>query len=469
MTPPPKHRFYISEGPGEARGLCVNDNRPSDFLIRRAGRGPYYGETYLARIEQWSPGMNGVFVSLGEGGNAFMPVTPAQGATLKPGDLQAVTVTRSPSGDKPARVSSDIVFPGPRLAFIPAKKGVHLSHKAKNRAGQAAQLILHRFNQEGLNHLLIRESAFAAHADALLHEARYLTEHWRALKEEIRVKKQPGILKFGNDVFDWSVADAMAKGAVYVGSEKRFHTLRAKWRQICPDLSDRIELCDASRADAIVDEALEGALSPVIPFAGGGKLYFDETHALTAIDVNGFPGNKRGGRHQLNLNLQAAPEIVRQIRLRGIGGAIVIDFVTMPDETSNSAVESEMRKLFVEDIAETDILPVSRLGLLQMTREKNGPSVTELYCENRDKLPLSHESVTINLLRKLERTTPEYSERKLTVCAHPDFLEWLNNNGARLGNAASELNRVSEWKADPKLNERELKLTVAGVQAPIYV
>ncbi len=464
-----KHRLYLSEGPGEIRAVTFSDNRAVDFTVRRVGNIPSYGQTYLARAEQWSPGMNGVFVSLGEGGTAFMPISVNEGSAIKPGDLFPVSVTRSPVGEKTARVSRDILFPGPRIVLIPSKKGVHFSHRARNRAGQAAQLILHRFNQEGLDCLLIRESAINTSPENLLHEARFLTEHWRALQDEIRIKKQPGLLKFGKDIFDRAVADCLARGSVYIGSEKKFIELQAKWKQITPDLADRIELCPPTRADAVTDEVLETILNPIIPFNGIGNLVFERTQALTAIDVNGFSGNKRGVRHQLNLNLQAAPEIARQIRLRGIGGLIVIDFINMPEAGSKTMIETEMRKLFSEDSADTEILPISSLGLLQMSREKNGPSVADIYCQDSRQYYLTFDSVTYNLLRKLDRAIKDFPERKLIVHADPRYLEWLNQNGDRFESFSESFRHISEWKGDPKMHRNEVKFTIAGVTSPVLV
>ena len=457
----------ISVGPGEERVLSFRAGKAVDFLVKRLDKkAPKRHEVYLAKVEQWSPAMNGVFMSLGEGGKAFMP-TPS-GSSLKLGGLYPVTVTRAAMGDKTVRVSMDIVFPSARLLFIPNKKGVHLSHRAKIKAGQAGQLLLHRLRYENVDNVLVRESAFQFSSDVLVHEAKFLYQKWRALNEEIRLKKEPGLLKYGSDALDWLIADMLAVGDIKVGNDKNFNDIKAVWQQICPDLVSHITSIGSLQADALVDEQLDHILRPSVPFGTVGELIFEHTQALTAIDVNAFTGHKRGHRHELNINLQAVPEIARHIRLRNIGGPIVIDFISMPDDGTNT-LETEMNKAFADDPAETTILPLSRLGMMEMTRERSGASMAEIFLEKPAEMYLSFETVTLNLMRILMRLVREHPAKRMMIVCHPDYLEWLKHRPLCDNFIPENVMALLGWKSDTNAERRSPYITIAGVSEPIIV
>ena len=277
----------ISDSPGERRALSFKNNRPTDFLVRRSQKKiPMRHDVYMAKVEQWSPGLGGVFMCLGDAGKAFMPAP--KGVSLKPGGLYPVTVVRSPIGDKRARVSMDIVFASARMLLIPQKPSVHLSQRAKHRSGQAGQLILHSLKQAGLDGLLIRESALTFSIEALIHEARFLLERAKAFKEEVKRAKEPGLMRYATHYLDWFIADILPVGTVQVGCDVLFNELRSRWHHLCPDLVGNIIPIDANKADALIDEQMEVILRKKVPFGNVGELVIDHTEALTAIDVNAF-------------------------------------------------------------------------------------------------------------------------------------------------------------------------------------
>jgi ribonuclease G len=463
-----KNYSVISDSPGELRALSFKGAKAIDFLVRRFERKiPMRHDVFLAKVEQWSPSLDGVFLCLGEGGKAFMP-TP-KGIILKPGGLYPVTVVRSAIGEKLTRVSMDIVFASPRLLLIPQKKGLHLSNRAKQRAGQMGQLVLHRLKQENLDYLLVRENAFSASPDALLHEAKFLTERFKAFNEEVRLKKTQGVLKYATTYLEWFICDAITQGEIQVGSEQLFHHLRKDWQALCPDLASQIILIDAVRADAIIDEQMENILSPKIPFSNIGNLVFEHTQALTAIDVNAFAGHKKGHRYQLNINLQTVPEIARQIRLRNIGGLIIIDFINMPDDGSRQAIEAEIQKAFADDYAETKIFPISDTGLMQIVREKSGPSVAEIFLAPQEDMFFSFETVMLNLIRVLVRRVGEYPDRRIIVSCHPDFLNWLKHKSYHTDMIPKDISALVSWKSDANTEPRKPFMNVAGVSEPFFV
>lgn len=463
-----KNYCVISDSPGELRAVSFKMGKATDFLVRRFEKKmPVRHDVYLAKVEQWSPSLDGVFLCLGEGGKAFMP-TP-KGTVLKPGGLYPVTVVRAPIGDKTARVSMDIVFASARLMLIPAKPGIHLSSRAKQRAGQAGQLVLHKLKQDNLDYLLVRDTAFSSSQDALVHEGKYLTQRFKAFLEEVRLRKDPGPLKFASSYLEWFMSNHITGGEIQVGNELLFNSLRKDWHSLCPDLIGNIQLIDPIRADAIVDEQMESILSSKVNFGAVGNLIIEHTQALTAIDVNAFAGHKKGHRYQFNLNLQAVPEIARQIRLRNIGGPIVIDFINMPEESSRQAIEVEIQKVFADDHAETKIMPISDLGMMQMTREKSGPSVAEIFLAPYEDMTFSYDTVALNLVRVLNRRSMQYANRRIVVTCHPDFLNWLKHKPYQSDVLPEALSTLLHWKSDANIDARKPYVTVAGVAEPFFV
>ncbi|MEM6602914.1 MAG: ribonuclease E/G [Pseudomonadota bacterium] len=459
----------ISQSPGELRALSFKMTQAVDFLVRRTLKdAPFKHDVYLAKIEQWSPGLGGIFVNLGDAGKAFLPTSKAQ-PSLKPGALYPVTVVRSAIGDKLPRVSLDIVFASARMLLIPHKKGVHLSHRAKNRGGQTGQLILHSFRQEGFDGLLIRENAFHAQQSMLNHEARFLTERYKAFLEEVRLTKAPGPLKFSSNYLDWFIADIISQGEIQVGSDKLFQKIRSNWAQICPDLAQNIVPIAEQKADALIDEQLQHILSSHVPFGTVGELVFEHTEALTAIDVNAFAGHKKNPRHHLNVNMQAVQDIAKQVRLRNIGGPIIIDFINMPDESSRQAIEAEMQKAFAQDPAEAMILPISKLGIMEMSREKIGPSVAETLLTPKQERVFSFETVALSLVRSLVRQAYEYADRHIVISSHPDFLEWLKHRPQINAMIPSDIRTRLHLKSDLKADPHNPYLMIAGIAEPYFI
>ena len=458
----------ISDSPGELRALSFKNKRPIDFLVRRSSKKALMRhDVHMAKVEQWSPGLGGVFMCLGDAGKAFMPAP--KGISLKPGGLYPVMIVRSPVGDKLARVSIDIVFASARMILIPQKAGVHLSHRAKHRAGQAGQLILHSLKQAGLDGILIRESALGVATDTLIHEAKFLTERAKAFKEEVKRAKAPCLMRYATHYLDWFVADILATGQLQIGCDTLFNTLRTRWHHLCPDLIHNIVPIDSNKADALIDEQMDILLRRRVPFGNVGELVFDHTEALTAIDINAFAGHKKGHRYQFNLNMQAVPELVRHIRLRNIGGPIVIDFINMPDDQSRQAVETEMKKSFANDPYDTKILPISELGMMQMTREKSGLSISEVYLEEQKDMLLSFDTVALNLVRMVARRAKEYHDRRFVIVCHPDFIDWMKHKPHYSDMISPDLQEKIHWKSDSKIESRSPYMTVAGISEPFFI
>jgi Rne/Rng family ribonuclease len=450
-----KNVLCVSATPGEKRAIVLRESRPTELIIQRFGTGPHRGEIYLAQIEQWSPALNGAFVSLGGGMRAFMPASHKLGVTLKPGDKKLVSVMRGSQGEKLARVTLDIAIPGPRLVLLPTQKNVLMSGKTKSKLAHGLQLMTHHLQQAELDSLIIRENALNFPPTAVVEEGRGLHAFWAAIVEESRQMTEAGKISIGFGSLMWPMADALARGYILVGQKNYCETLKKQWAILSPDLVDRFVYRDSHSVENQIDQAIETALCREIPFGSQGNLIFDEGAAVTSIDINAFSNARQGARHILNANLAAVPEIARLVRLKGIGGTIVIDVIKMVEEPSNTTVETELRKAFADDPAEVEILPVSKFGLIQMTRERLGSSISDLYYDVVAPRQMSFESITVQLYRTLLEDAEESSQSHFTVHAHPAYVSWLNAREHWRSLMPSHLVSRVHWKVDASRSERE--------------
>jgi len=255
-------------------------------------------------------------------------------------------------------------------------------------------------------------------------------------------------------------------------AQERYQTeLKAKWGRICSDLLDRFIIKEHGVVDSMIEEAIHSALDHIVPFGSAGNLIFEQTAALTSIDVNAFAGNQsaKSTRQLFTLNMQAVPEIVRNIRLKGIGGAIVIDFINMNDDNTRQMVEGEMKKLFQDDPAEVDILPISRLGLMQMTRERTGMLVNELYCEPPKPQEYSLETIVVKLLKVLQEQHEIHPQSRLKVVAHHDLIEWISSRKYWLDLLSQSAAEKIDWQHDSKCFATEPYIHIDRLQEPVFV
>ncbi len=454
-----KTALYLSGIPGEQRALLLRDGRPIDLSIERMGSQPFRQSLFLAQVEQWAPALGGAFVSLGELGKAFLPAH-ATGAQYKPGERHIVTVTAAAHSGRPARVSTDIALPGPRIVVVPGHKGIAVSGRMRHKMTPAVELMLHHLRRADLKGIVLRESALAAAPEAVVAEATALSELWALLQEHAQTMAAPGPITMPDGMplgqHTWMVADALSQGRVAVSQKETAQQLQQFWRAISSDLAERIGVQEQFVVDNHVDQALETALSRELPFGSHGNLVFEESSIVNAIDVCSFSPLKRGGRHGLNANLAAVGEVARLIRLKGLAGNIIINFLNDDDEVLPPAIEADLRKSLADDPADCEVLGVmAGTSLMHIRRERFGPRLSEIYFDGVRPQVLSFESVSVQLFRTLAEDVAQSPNASFTVCAHPNYIAWLNARDkwrALLPITAPDKLR---WRPDPLRDERE--------------
>ncbi len=388
--------ILISRGPGETRVALLSEGRLVELLVSRPGQEGVAGNIYLGRVEAALKGLDAAFVDIGLERPGFLALPEARpaGAQAEPadsigdylaeGDAQLVQVLRDPVEDKGAKLTTHINLPGVNLVFRPDHPGVNVSRRIEDEAERdRLTAMVEGLAPEG-GGFIVRTAAAGAEDGALEQEAQGLVTRWAAIRHRRANAKAPSALHTEPGPalralrdFGGGVGKIVADDAGVLNEIKEF------CQTGMPDLAALAEahkgsddLFEASGVEEQIDEAL----TPGVGLTGGGTLIVSQTPALTAIDVNTAGAGAGGSKEQtaLDVNLEAAAEAARQIRLRNISGLIVIDFVPVRDEGNKRTVLDALRRAAAGDPQGPHVVGYTRMGLVEMTRRRHGPSLAEV-------------------------------------------------------------------------------------------
>uniref|UniRef100_UPI003A871EE0 Rne/Rng family ribonuclease n=1 Tax=Leucobacter sp. BZR 635 TaxID=3378705 RepID=UPI003A871EE0 len=375
-----------------------------EHYVARSSESSLIGNVYLGRVQNVLPSMEAAFVDIGRGRNAVLysgevDWSEFEGGNtarkienaLKPGDQVLVQVTKDPVGHKGARLTSQISLPGRFLVYVPGGAMNGISRKLPDTERARLKKILKEVLPTGAG-VIVRTAAEGATEDQLTHDVQRLTRQWESI--QARVKKGGGpamlhsepdmLIKIVRDVFNEDFLKMSIEGA------ETHQVIEDYLSAVAPDLMQRVEryegerdIFDANR----VTEQISKALDRKVWLPSGGSLVIDRTEAMTVVDVNTGKFVGAGGNLEETVtknNLEAAEEIVRQLRLRDIGGIIVIDFIDMVLESNRDLVLRRLVECLGRDRTKHQVAEVTSLGLVQMTRKKLGLGLLESFSEPCD-------------------------------------------------------------------------------------
>ena len=368
-----------------------------DVADRQAGT--VRGQVFLGRVRAIDAALNAAFVDCGLAWPAWLsardaiPISGSPRGTpidrqLHEGQAVLVQGSREPQGGKGARVTGDIALAGLHLVHQPRRAEAGVSARLGRSAEAEAQRARakHLFSDGGF---MLRTAGRSADDVVLLAEAERLRALWRDIQARAAAAKPPARLHGADDpglrLMRQHLSPDLAR--IVVDDAPSLARARAMLDAIAPQLADRLELLPDAFERAGAREQVEAALLPVVPLSGGGSLRIEPTAALTAIDVDG------AGRQALDADLEAAREIARQLRLRRIGGTVVVDFIDLPAPRDRARLRAELRTALAEDPAAVRVSSMSALGLVQISRQRTGPSLAELLdrscptCAGTGRLP----------------------------------------------------------------------------------
>ncbi|WP_349902846.1 Rne/Rng family ribonuclease [Parafrigoribacterium humi] len=364
------------------------------------------GNVYYGRVQNVLPSMEAAFVDIGRGRNAVLysgevdwdaaAENSADGKSqarrielaLKPGDKVLVQVTKDPVGHKGARLTSQVSLPGRYLVYVPGGSMNGISRKLPDTERARLKKILKEVIPEHAG-VIVRTAAEGATEEQLTLDVSRLTAQWAEISAALETVQAPALLHSEPDLLVKIVRDVFNEDfhKLVIDGEDAEGTISGYLRQVAPDLIDRVEKYEGT-ADSFdeyrISEQIEKALDRKVWLPSGGSLVIDRTEAMTVVDVNTGKFVGSGGNLEETVtknNLEAAEEIVRQLRLRDIGGIIVVDFIDMVLESNRDLVLRRLVECLSRDRTKHQVAEVTSLGLIQMTRKKLGLGLLESFSE----------------------------------------------------------------------------------------
>jgi ribonuclease G len=441
--------------------------RVAELYIERRGGRSIVGNIYKGKVDNVLPGLEAAFVDIGLEKNGFLHVdeivlpgveTPRRGRggggggrrisdLLKPGQEIVVQVVKDPLKTKGARLSMEVTIAGRYMVYAPTGEGIGVSRRLEDRERerlrrQSAKLALDKGG------VIIRTAAHGAKREDFDRELKYLNKLHEVLDKRVSETAAPGLVFQEADLSVRVVRDIFSAHfeRAIVDDEQQYHRLVSFFTRTAPELVERVELWteDEPLFEAYkVDKAIEGVLSRRVDLPSGGYLIIDYAEALTVIDVNSgsFIGRGKGAGLEDTItrtNLEAAEEVVNQLRLRDIGGIIVIDFIDMARARNRDAVMKVLRKTLDEDRTKTFTAEISKLGLVEMTRQNVTEGVREIMtracptCDGEGVIR-SEETIAIDFERKLRDLAAEHPDSDaFLVQINPRVSTQFTGNGSRV-------------------------------------
>jgi len=408
--------------------MCVHVEGPTTHIAMLEGRSlvEHYvvketdetiqidGNLYLGRVQNVLPGMEAAFVDIGIPKNAVLyrgdvrydlddvEAGRGQGAriedVLKPGQLMVCQVTKNPIGAKGARLTQEVSLPGRFAVLVPNSATIGISKRLGDNERRRLRKILDEIRPEG-HGLIVRTAAEGASAEELSRDVADLSQRWEAISAEARKSSKPGLLYRELDLAVRMLREELNGDyrGVLIDDAGLYEQVRSYVSGVSPEMADRVELYDQTTESLplferyFVHEQLHKALDRKVWLPSGGSLIIERTEALTVIDVN---TGKNVGKTNLEEtvfknNLEAAEEVAHQLRLRDIGGIIVIDFIDMESKEHRESVAAQLRNALGRDKTRTQVFDISELGLVEMTRKRISEGLIESvstdcpHCEGR--------------------------------------------------------------------------------------
>jgi len=474
--------LIINSEPLEKRVALLVDGRLEKFEIERESDNRMVGGIYKGRIKNLDPGLKAAFVDIGYTKNAFLHywdmlpaaadssievvrvnkkknAQPKGEVTVKDipsmypaGSDIVIQVTKGPIGTKGPRTTTNLSIPGRYLILTPFSDGCGISRKIEDphERKRLKQLINELTIPEGMG-VIVRTAGEGKKARYFVRDLHLLLKKWEEIARKMQNDRAPACLYMEPDLVERTVRDFLTEDIdrVLIDREDDY----SRTQELVGLISKRSRSKIAHYTDSIpiferfnIERQIEQTGLRKVPLPSGGEIVIDETEALIAIDVNTGSHKNRSGDEKNTLyavNLEAAQEIARQIRLRNLGGLIIMDFIDMKERRHRNAVYEKMVELMATDKAKNHILPISQLGIMQMTRQRQQESLSANlytdcpYCRGRG-IVKSDTTMSVELQRRLSSVVRRLQTRKdgreysLRVLVHPSVLERLRSEDADL-------------------------------------
>ena len=448
--------ILVNVTPRETRVAVIENGMLQELHIERGWRRGVVGNIYKGKVQRVMPGMQAAFVEVGleraaflhandivrsspdavvDGEEAALPTPPPAPIMdlLRDGQDIVVQVVKDPIGSKGARLTTQISIPSRYLVLLPQSKVIGVSARIEDEAERhrLKQAVTELAGLHGGHGYIIRTNAEGQPVEALAEDIAYLSRVWNVVERRGRESPSCSVLYEDLSLPLRAVRDLIRKDVekVKVDSKETHERLQAFVAKYMPVLAERIELYTGNRPifDLYgVEDEIQRALDKQVPLKSGGYLVIDQTEAMTTVDVNtgSFLGQRNLEETVYRTNLEAAQSVARQLRLRNLGGIIIIDFIDMDDPEHRRQVLRTLEKSLAKDHAKTTVYEFSPLGLVEMTRKRTVESLERQLsepcheCSGRGTVKTA-ETVTYEVFREIVRAVRQFDAPRLLVIASP--------------------------------------------------
>jgi ribonuclease G len=482
--------ILISVTPSETRVAVVESGMLQELTIERSSRRAYLGNIYQGRVSRVLPGMQAAFVDVGLDRAAFLHAsdigrnlasevngngsesaeTPPITDLVREGGDVLVQVIKDPIGSKGARLTTNISIPSRYLVFLPFSNqvGVSIRIEDEDERARLKGMVVDAMGEDDDCGYIVRTNAEGLDLFALRADLSYLRKLWDLVSEKAEESKSGDCVYEDLTLSVRAIRDLMTTevSRVRIDSRRDYERTRAFAGRFMPDWVDRIELYEEDRPifDLYgIDDEINNGLKRTVPLKSGGHIVIDQTEAMTTIDVNtgGFVGHRNLEDTIYKTNLEASQALARQLRLRNLGGIIIIDFIDMIEDEHKRQVMRTLEKSLAKDHAKTFVSELSALGLVEMTRKRTSESLEQVLCEpcpscsGRGTLKTA-ETVCYEIFREITRSVRQFDASELLVLAAPVVVDRiLDEESATVAELEEFIAKTIRFQSEDQYNQEQ--------------
>jgi ribonuclease G len=484
--------ILINWSPQETRVAIVESGAVQELHVERTLERGLVGNVYLGKVARVLPGMQSAFIDMGLERAAFLHVAdvwqrPAEGEVpgrnpqsqvpiekqVFEGQALMVQVIKDPIGTKGARLSTQISIAGRLLVFLPQDDHIGISQKIPSDQRESLRSRLTRLVGEAGGGFILRTNGEDASDPELADDIAYLRKTWARIKESAGRVPPPSLLHQDLSLLQRVLRDLATDEtqSIRIDSKEQYAVLSAFGQEFMPKAAAKLALYKGERPifDLFsVDEEIAKALGRRVDLKSGGYLIVDQTEALTTVDVNtgGFVGARNFDDTIFKTNLEAAQAIARQLRLRNLGGIIIVDFIDMQRDDHRDAVLAEFRKQLARDRVKTMAGGFSQLGLVEMTRKRTRESLAHMLCEPCEACQgkgtvRTARTVAYDILREILREARQFNPREYRIVAAPKVVElFLDEESQHLAGLSDFIGKPISLQSESAMGQEQFDIVL---------
>ncbi len=482
--------ILINVTPMEARVAIVENGMLQEVYIERSAAKGIVGNIYKGKVVRVLPGMQAAFVDIGLERTSFIHASdiavmdeagmeqrnsdvPDIRTLVREGQSLVAQVVKDPIGTKGARLTTHLSVPSRYLVYMPHTPHIGISQRiddesVRNRIRDSVENCIVAEEMQDLGGFIIRTAAESAGEEELRVDIKYFKRLWVALERKMKERSAPAIIYEDLPLYMRTMRDLVRPEIekIRIDSRESFQNVKQFAEDFIPEQVERIEYYPGERPIFdlyAVEDEIQKALGRKVALKSGGYLIIDQTEAMTTIDVNtgGFVGHRNLEETIFKTNLESATALARQLRVRNLGGIIIIDFIDMKDPEHRRQVHRTLEKAMEQDYAKTIITGVSELGLVEMTRKRTRESLEHVMCEDcpvcqaRGSLKTA-ETICYEIFREILREARAYDNDKLMVLASQSVIDrLLDEESASVADLEEFIGKSIQFQVEVMYNQEQ--------------